>query len=417
MKMKMTEKQIIRKTDPRFKQLDDLCIKAKNLYNRALYLTRQSLFNEDFQSADKFESELRNDELHPDYRNMLDMASAQQVLRQLSSTWRAYFAAHKDWKKHPEKYTGEPKIPKYLESDGRYPFTFTAGYNNRDYSAVLLPHGSFKLPKKFNGLKITTDCYNKEGFQRVNEIKIVSKKYQIELFVVYTIEASDIKPDNSKYLSIDLGLDNLAACVTNDQNLQPFVINGKSLKSLNQYYNKKQAQLKSEAKVRHNLDWTHRLDRLTEKRHRKIEDYLHCASKYLIEYCLQNNINTIIVGKNDRWKDSINLGDKTNQNFVYIPHARFIDMIKYKGQLHGISVVCTEESYTSGTSFLDGEEPIKDCYNKSRRVHRGLFKSNAGLLINADINGAHQIMKKVVPNAFEQWDRGHVVSPVRISFS
>jgi len=131
---------------------------------------------------------------------------------------------------------------------------------------------------------------------------------------------------------------------------------------------------------------------------------------------LQNDINTIIVGKNYCWKDSINIGSRSNQNFVYIPHARFIDMIKYKGQVNGISVICTEESY-SGTSFLDGEEPNKACYNKSRRIHRGLFKSNEGLLINADINGAHQIMKKVFPNAFEQWDRGLVVSPLRISFS
>lgn len=417
MKAKLTEKQIVTKSDPRFKQLDNLCLRAKNLYNRALYLTRHSLFDDNFQFAGSFESTLRNDLEHPDYRNMLDMASAQQVLRQVSTTWKAYFAAHRDWKSSPDKYTGEPKIPGYLKADGRYPFTITAGPNSRDYSAYLLPDGSFKLPRKFNGLKICTACFNKQGFQRVNEIKIISKKYQVEIFVVYTIEVPDTKSDNSKYLSIDLGLDNLAACVTNNQNLQPFVINGKSLKSINQYFNKKQAKLKSEAKIRHNLDWTNRISRLTEKRHRKIEDYLHCASKYLIKYCLQNDINTIIVGKNDRWKDSINLGSRTNQNFVYIPHARFIDMIKYKGQINGIAVICTEESYTSGTSFLDGESPEKEFYKKSRRIHRGLFKSNEGLLINADINGAHQIMKKVVPNAFEQWDRGLVVSPLRISFS
>lgn len=417
MKLKLSEKQIIEKADPRFEQLDNLCFRAKNLYNSALYLTRQSLFNKDFQFASKFESDLRADEEYPDYRNMLDMASAQQVLRQVSSTWKAYFAAHHDWKQNPDKYTGEPKIPKYLKTDGRYPFTFTAGLNSSNYSATLLSDGTFKLPRKFNGLKIRTNCYKKQGFQRVNEIKIISKKYQIEIFVVYTVEIYEMKPDNSRYLSIDLGLDNLAACVTNDQKLQPFVINGKSLKSINQYYNKKQAKLKSDAKTKHNLDWTNRLSKLTEKRHRKIEDYLHCASKYLIEYCIQNDINTIIVGKNDRWKDSINMGDRNNQNFVFIPHARFIDMIKYKGQISGISVVCTEESYTSGTSFIDNESPSKKFYKKSRRIHRGLFKSNEGLLINADINGAHQIMKKVVPNAFEQWDRGHVVSPMRISFS
>lgn len=417
MKIILAEKQIVAKSDSRFEQLDNLCFRAKNLYNRAMYLTRHSLFDENFQFTTNFESDLRADVEHPDYRNMLDMASAQQVLRQVSSAWKAYFAAHRDWKQNPNKYTREPKIPKYLKTDGRYPFTFTAGPNSRDYSAFLLPDGTFKLPRKFNGLKIHTNCYTKKGFQRVNEIKIISKKYQVEISVVYTVEVDGMKPDNCRYLSIDIGLDNLAACVSNDQSLDPFVVNGKSLKSINQYYNKKQAELKSEAKICHNLDWTHRLDRLTEKRNRKIEDYLHCASKYLIKYCLQNNINTVIIGKNDRWKQSINLGSRTNQNFVHIPHARFIDMVKYKGQINGITVICTEESYTSGTSFLDDEEPNKNCYDKSRRVHRGLFRSNKGLLINADINGAHQIMKKVVPDAFEQWDRGHVVSPVRISFS
>lgn len=417
MEMKLAEKQIIKKSDIRFNQLDNLCFRAKNLYNRIMYLTRHSLFDQNFQFPGNFEKYLRADEEHPDYRNMLDMASAQQVLRQVSSTWKAYFAAHQDWKQNPDKYTGEPKIPKYLKVDGRYPFTFTAGPNSRDYSATLLPDGTFKLPKKFNGLKIHTNCYTKQGFQRINEIKIISKKYQVEIFVVYTVDVADFKEDNSRYLSIDIGLDNLAACVTNDQSLRPFIINGKSLKSINQYYNKKLAKLKSEAKIKHNLDWTNKLSQLTEKRHRKIEDYLHCASKYLINYCLQNQINTIIIGKNDRWKDSINLGKINNQKFVMIPYARLINMIQYKAQISGISVICTEESYTSGTSFLDNESPTKDFYNKSRRIHRGLFKSNKGFLINADINGAHQIMKKVFPNAFEQWDRGHIVSPLRISFS
>ena len=417
MKMQLSERQIIAKRDPRFNQLDTLCIKAKNLYNKALYLTRQSLFDENFQFADNFERQLRNDQEYPDYRNMLDMASAQQVLRQVTRTWKSYFAAHRDWKKHPEKYSGEPKLPKYLKSDSRYPFTFTAGPNSRDYSAVLLSDGSFKLPRKFNGLKICTDCFHKEGFQRVNEIRIISRKYQIEIFVIYTVDVPEIKVDNSRYLSIDIGLDNLAACVTNDQSLQPFVINGKSLKSVNQYYNKKSAHLRSEAKLKNNLYLTHRIERLAEKRNRKIEDYLHCASRHIVDYCVENNVNTVIIGKNVRWKDSIKLGRKTNQEFVQIPHARFIHMLEYKGQLAGIAVRTVEESYTSGTSFLDGEYPQKEFYNRNRRIKRGLFKSNNGLLINADINGAHQIMKKVFPNAFEQWDRGRVVSPVRISFS
>jgi len=415
--MQLVEKQIIKKSDNRFNQLDNLCIRSKNLYNRLLYLTRHSFFDKSFKTPQTFEKQVRDDVEHPDYRNMLDMASAQQVIRQLNSTWKSYFKAHTDWKKHPDKYTSEPKIPKYIKKDGRYPFTFTAGPNRDNYSAYLLEDGSFRLPKKFNGLKLSTKCYRHPRFQRVNEIKIISKKYQIELFVVYTIEDTDVKSDNFRYLSIDLGLDNLAACVSNDQTLNPFIINGKSLKSINQYYNKKLAGLKSEAKKKHNLYSTHRIERLTEKRHRKIEDYLHCASKYIVNYCLLHNINTIIIGKNPKWKTSINLGKRNNQNFVCIPHSRFIEMIRYKAELQGLSIITTEESYTSGTSFLDNEYPEVSSYNKSRRIHRGLFRSNTGKLINADINGAHQILKKVVPNAFEQWNRGHVVSPKRISFS
>lgn len=417
MKLKLCEKQIVKRSDPRFEFLDSLCVKSRNLYNRALYLSRQSLFQGNFCYPTSFEKQIRDDLEYLDYRNMLVMASAQQVLWQADVVWRSYFAAHKDWKKHPDKYTGEPRIPKYIKKDGRYVYTLTAGPNRQDYSAFLLPEGYFKLPKKFSGLKIHTNCANKPGFERVNEVKIVSKKHQIEIAVIYTVDIPDLKSDNSRYMSIDLGLDNLAACVTSDQTLQPFVINGKSLKSINQYYNKELSRLQSEAKTKHNLHSTHRIQRLTEKRHRKVEDYLHCASKYVIQYCLQNNINTLIVGKNSRWKDSINLGHKNNQEFVQIPHSRFVNMLKYKGQIAGINVKFVEESYTSGTSFIDNELPNKEFYNKSRRIHRGLFRSNSGLLINADINAAHQIMKKVVPNAFTQWDRGLVVSPLRISFS
>ena len=413
---KLVEKQIIKPSDSRFHQLDDLCIRAKKLYNRLLYLTRHSLFDGEFRYPSAFEKEVRQDQEYPDYRNMLDMASAQQVIRQQHAVWLSYFRAHADWKKHPDKYTGEPKIPKYIKQDGRYPFTFTAG-PNANYSAILLPSGVFRLPKKFNGLKIQTACYTHPNYQRVNEIKIVSKKYQIEMFVTYTISIPELKLDNNRYLGIDIGLDNLAACVTNDQKLQPFVINGKSLKSINQYYNKKRAILTSDAKTKHDMYSTHRIERLTEIRNRRITDYLHCASKYIVNYCKIHNINCIIVGKNIRWKTSINLGRRTNQNFTYIPHARFTQMIQYKAQMQGISVICTEESYTSGTSFLDDESPTKDKYNISRRIRRGLFRSNSGMLINSDINGAHQIIKKVVPTAFKQWDRGHVIGPVRISFS
>ena len=161
-----------------------------------------------------------------------------------------------------------------------------------------------------------------------------------------------------------------------------------------------------------NKDYSSRMDKLTEKRDRKINDYLHKASRKIIDYCLENDITKIVIGKNKNWKQDVRLNKKFHkkdrQTFVQIPFARFIEMIQYKAEEQGITVKLTEESYTSGTSFIDNEEPIKKNYNKSRRVYRGLFISNTGIKINADLNGAYQILKKVVPI---KWDRGFVLNP------
>ena len=161
-------------------------------------------------------------------------------------------------------------------------------------------------------------------------------------------------------------------------------------------------------------DYSKRMDRLTEKRNAKIDDYLHKASRYIINYCLKHDIHTIVIGKNKEWKQNINLSKRVNQNFVQIPFARLIEMIQYKAEECGIAVILTEESYTSGTSFIDNELPTKENYNKSRRVYRGLFKSNSGTLINADLNGAYQIIKKVFPI---KWDSGCALHPIVVNIA
>lgn len=156
-------------------------------------------------------------------------------------------------------------------------------------------------------------------------------------------------------------------------------------------------------------DYSKRMDRLTEKRNGKIDDYLHKSSRYIINYCEKNDIHTIVIGKNKEWKQNSKLSKRVNQNFVQIPFARLIEMIQYKAEEKGIAVILTEESYTSGTSFIDSEEPVKENYNKARRIHRGLFVSNNGIRINADLNGAYQILRKVVPEI--RWNRGCVLHP------
>ena len=159
-------------------------------------------------------------------------------------------------------------------------------------------------------------------------------------------------------------------------------------------------------------EYSNRMAQLTKKRMAKIEDYLHKASRYLIEYCKKEDISKIVIGQNKEWKQESPLGKVVNQSFVQIPFAKFLQMIQYKAEEVGIMVILTEERYTSGTSFLDGETPTKANYNKARRVHRGLFISNTGTLINADLNGAYQILKKVIPI---EWDRGWALHPVVVN--
>jgi putative transposase len=200
-------------------------------------------------------------------------------------------------------------------------------------------------------------------------------------------------------MGIDLGVDNLATCV-NNIGIKPIVINGRIVKSINEYYNKKRAKLQSDLRKRHSKHWSNKLDTLQLKRDRKLEYYLHCASKSIIEYCEGLNIDTIVIGLNKTWKQECNLVKSANQNFISIPYDKFINMIKYKAENVGINVIATEESYTSGCSFIDNEEMCKETYNKSRRIVRGLFKSNNGTLINSDVNGAYNIIRKVFPKAF-----------------
>ena len=202
------------------------------------------------------------------------------------------------------------------------------------------------------------------------------------------------KEDNGIYAGIDIGLNNLATIGFN--NGKGLIINGRPLKSINQYYNKKKSELSSELERRNKSKNSKRLNRLTTKRNNKVKDYLHKASTMLVNQLISNNVCKVVIGKNDGWKKEINIGKRNNQNFVNIPHAVFIEMVCYKCKLNGIEVVLREESYTSKCSFIDNE-PIKkhDSY-AGRRVKRGLFRSENGTFINADLNGALNILRKEV---------------------
>lgn len=406
--IQQVEKHIIKKSHPYYNMLCEYTHLAKNLYNHANYLVRNEFVETgkwlQYQELDKI---LKQDFDYPDYRNMPASQSAQQVLRLLETGWKSFFKSIKDWSKNKEKYSGKPKLPKYKPKDGKMVLIIT---NQQVRQKGDLLH----FPKTFCGFTVRPRCITLDNFEKINQVRVVPKGQSFCLEIVYSISVeSDLLPDNGRYMSIDLGLDNLATVVTNI-GLNPIIVNGKGLKSTNQYYNKKKAHYQSVAKQMNNQHYTNRLYRLTQKRNLKVEDYLHKASRYIIDFALENQINTIVIGNNKNWKQSSSLGKVTNQAFVSIPHQKLIDKICYKAQLCGIQVILTEESYTSGTSFLDSELPEKVYYNKKRRVHRGLFVSNQGIKINADVNAAFQIMKKVFPNVFSDGVEGVVLHPVRV---
>lgn len=401
--MNRIEKHIIKRNNKYYKMLDEYCFKSKNLYNYANYIIRQEFINNGnwirYNELDKI---VKNKENNFDYKNMPISSSAQQCLKLLDKNWKSFFASIKDYNNSPSKYLGRPKLPKYKPKNGRNILILT----NQN---CKIKNGYIKFPKKFKGLLIKTKI--RKGLQQV---RIIPKDNYLVIEIVYKIE--DVEPlvDNGRYVGIDLGLDNFAT-ITNNCGLIPLVINGKGLKSINQYYNKQISHYKPIAKRVNKLDYTNKIRKLTFKRNNKVDDFVHKASRFLVDYCRNNDINTIVIGNNKNWKQNSKMSKKVNQNFISIPYGIFIQKVQYKAEEFGIKVIVTEESYTSGTSFLDNELPIKENYNKSRRKYRGLFISNNGIKINADVNGSYQIMKKAFPKAFADGIEGVGLHPVKVN--
>lgn len=387
MQINRIEKHIINKRHSMYKICDELCFKSKNIYNYGNYILRQEFINnKNYIKYPQLSKLIKHSEPFKD----LGSNSSQMTLKMLEKSWKSFFIAIKDYSKNPSKYLGKPKLPKYKKKDGRHICVLT---NMQSQIKDGYLYFAFKPLKPYNNL-IITKIQGKHM-----QTRIIPKGGCYILEIVYEKEIKEIDIESKNICAIDLGLNNFATIV-NNIGAKPIVINGKGIKSYNQYWNKQIAKYRSLAKTNNNLDWTNRLQKLTDKRYSKIEYFMHCASKSVINYCLGCKIDTVVIGKNNGWKQESNLNSKVNQAFVQIPYNLFIQKLKYKCEDYGIRLIETEESYTSGTSFLDKELPIKKNYKKERRIYRGLFKSNTGKFINSDVNGAYQIMKKVFPNAF-----------------
>lgn len=409
--MQLAERHIINDNHSFYKELDSISFLSKNLYNKANYIIRQEFIStskEKHQGKkdkanwiryNKIQKQLQ-DSKDTDYTKLPAKVS-QHVLRLLDKNWVSFFRSIRDWSKNKTKYTGRPHLPNYKhKTKGRGVLTYTI----QAISKKELKNG-FVLLSGTN-IKIRTKQTD------IQQVRVVPKIGHYVIEIIYNKKEEKNKNlDINKIAGIDLGLNNLAAVTSNINSLKPIIINGRPLKSINQYFNKKRAKLQSFAGDK----TSNKLIKLTNKRNRKIDNYLHKSSRLLVNYLNENNIGTLVIGKNKQWKTEINIGKKNNQAFVNIPHARFIHMIQYKCKLIGIEVIVTEESYTSKCSFIDFEVLNKHDNYLGRRKHRGLFVSKNGSKINADCNGSGNIIRKEFPNAFANGIEGVVVCPLRIN--
>ena len=342
---------------------------------------------------------------HTDAYKQLKSQPSQQTLRALSHVWKSFFASIKDYSKSPNKYLGRPQLPKYKSKDGRYVWFIK---NNTCYIKDGVLH--FQV-KRLHGVTFKTKAKG-----RLLGVRFIPRGTCYVMEVMTEVNIPDIQDtEPTRIAGIDLGINNFAT-ITNNIGIRPIIINGRSVKSINQFYNKRKSKIQSDLKKRNNRNVSKKLCDLSMKRFNRVKTFMHTASKRIVEWCVANNIDTLICGLNKKWKQEINIGETNTQKFVYIPYNIFIKQLEYKCQDYGIRFMTTEENYTSGTSFLDGEIPCKENYDKSRRKKRGLFQA-IGKLINADVNGSLQIIKNVFPDAFNYGIEGCDFNPVIISAS
>lgn len=384
---RLVEQTTYKKGSKYYEEMDQLCFLSKNLYNATLYCKRQSFFKEN--GLVSF-SELRKKfvkENQADYRSLPAKVSG-QIQMLVDQNFSTFFALLK--KKTNGGYDKKVQLPKYLKKDsGR--------------QVVIYPKDALSFVKEgFVGLSKTKILIpTKQSKESILQVRLIPKNGYVVAEVVYEVLKEKLVRKNNRYVAIDIGMNNLMAVSSNV--FDPVIINGKPVKSINEFYNKKIAEAKSQAITLEGLYTTNRIKNLYRRRSSKLKDYMHKATAELVNLLVSNNIDTVIIGENKGWKQDINIGRKNNREFVSIPFYIMKGMIKYKCEMRGIEVIFSEESYTSKASFIDDDKI--PTYNKNRkkepsfsgtRIKRGLYKSADGSLINADINGASNIMKKAL---------------------
>lgn len=393
--MRLVERYIVK--DNRF---EDICLKSGLLYNYVLFNVRQGIFDGSYIKEYDFSTKLCKENQF-DFRN-LPTAVSQQVIAQVFSSIMSWIRSKKEYEKSPSKFKSKPKLPKYKRGKKQNMVVFTTS------ACRLKNDGCIHFIKN-----IIQPIKTKIGENKLCQVRVIPQATCYVVEVIYEKKEQDLNLDKNNVLSIDLGLNNLCTCISN-VGIRPFIVNGKIIKSFNQWYNKRKARLMSYIGDK---GISNRLRQLNNYRNFWIDDHIHKISRFIVNHCIDNNIGSLVIGLNRGWKIGINLGKKTNQKFVEIPFSKLIDKISYKCKLVGISFQVNEESYTSKVDHLAFEKLCKHDVYLGKRKKRGLFQSSIGKLINADINGAIGIGRKVFGDSYVSRiiDSGLAFNPVRVN--
>lgn len=353
-----------------------LCRTSKELYNKCNWHLRQAFSDANpIPNISELVSLVENEE---SYKNLHNTKTAKQTVRQCLTDWSNFFKALRAYEVNPESFKKSPKPPDYKEEMAQVIF-----YNE------TIKH----KPARQGWLVPTNDCFKIRSDRKFKQVVITPKTFGFVIEIRYQVApVAQPEIDKNRICCIDIGVNNLCS-ITSDQ-LNPILVNGRMLKSVNQWYNK------------------HPNKRNSRKRYWRIENYFHHTSKMIVDLCVKHKIGTIIIGRNKGWKQEHSLG----QNFQYVPFWKLIQKIQYKAKALGIEVVLTEESYTSKASFLD-RDPLDGSLISGKRIKRGLYESSSGILLNSDVNGSANIGRKVIQNTeiFSQLDRSLAARPVRVN--
>jgi putative transposase len=414
--VQLVEQHCINRDDPRYSVIDEAAFKSKNLYNAANYEYRQAFFHEGkYPTYNEVQKRMQSHEAY----KALPAKVSQQILIVLNNNWKSFKEGLAAYYEDPSKFQEHPRPPKYKhKTEGRNILIYTiqalqGGQSKKGIQGVIKPS---ELP-----IEIKTQQ------TAINQVRIIPRNGYYVVEVVYSKEPVQAQVDLSFCVAIDLGVTNLAAITSNRVGFVPRLVNGRKLKSINQWYNKRMKALKLCLPIEERDRTTKQMERITNHRNRQVNHYLHAASKTIIDLLVKEGVGTIIVGKNPFWKQEAGMGRRNNQNFVQIPHARFIDMLTYKAELVGIKVEIQEESYTSKASFL-GLDPIPTykpndeteyTFSGKRFGRRNrLYRTKDGKIICADVNGSYNILRKSKPDAFKaEGIAAYVVQPLRLAIT